>query len=135
MVQNRPKDSPPTFDREEAEKATFRRDPWTEVPAKQRGTAALKRFLANTLSSRIRKAFPEVQRTIKELLAKEKDYLESLGDERPGQERRREYLLKMGRYQELARNSLENPERLPTSAMKLRGLTNTAMEDFANNIN
>ncbi|OBT80178.1 hypothetical protein VF21_00583 [Pseudogymnoascus sp. 05NY08] len=135
VVQNRPKDPPPTFDQEEAEKATFRRDPWTEIPAKQRGTPALKKFLASTLSSRIRKAFPEVQRKIKVLLAKEMNYLDSLGEERLSQERRREYLLKIvGRYQELARDSLSNPERLPSSAMKLRGLTKTAMEGFANNM-
>jgi hypothetical protein len=135
VVQNRPKDPPPTFDQEEAEKATFRRDPWTEIPAKQRGTPALKKFLASTLSSRIRRAFPEVQRKIKVLLAKEMDYLASLGEARLSQERRREYLLKIvGRYQELARDSLSNPERLPSSAMKLRGLTKTAMEDFANNM-
>ncbi|OBT42407.1 hypothetical protein VE00_06005 [Pseudogymnoascus sp. WSF 3629] len=135
VVQNRPKDPPPTFDQEEAEKATFRRDPWTEIPAKQRGTPALKKFLASTLSSRIRTAFPEVQRKIKVLLAKETDYLASLGEARLSQERRREYLLKIvGRYQELARDSLSNPERLPSSAMKLRGLTKTATEDFANNM-
>lgn len=135
VVQNRPKDPPPTFNQEEAEKATFRRDPWTDIPAKQRGTPALKKFLAITLSSRIRTAFPEVQRKIKELLAKEANHLESLGEERLSQERRREYLLKIvGRYQELARDSLSNPERLPSSAMKLRGLTKTAMEGFANNM-
>ncbi|KAL5345943.1 hypothetical protein ACLOAV_008973 [Pseudogymnoascus australis] len=135
VVQNRPKNPSPTFNQEEAEKATFRRDPWTEIPAKQRGTPALKKFLAITLSSRIRTAFPEVQRKIKELLAKETDYLGSLGEERLSQERRREYLLKIvGRYQELARDSLSNPERLPASAMKLRGLTKTAMEGFANNM-
>ncbi|KFZ08451.1 hypothetical protein V501_05960 [Pseudogymnoascus sp. VKM F-4519 (FW-2642)] len=135
VVQNRPKNPSLAFNQEEAEKATFRRDPWTDIPAKQRGTPALKKFLAITLSSRIRTAFPEVQRKIKELLAKETDYLGSLGEERLSQERRREYLLKIvGRYQELARDSLSNPERLPLSAMKLRGLTKTAMEGFANNM-
>lgn len=133
VVQNRPKNPPLLFDREEAEKETFCRHPWTEIPAKQRGIAALKKFLANTLSTRIRKAFPEVQRRIKELLAKERENLENFGEEREGWNERQQYLVRvLKRYQELARESLSNPERLPSSSMKLRGMTRTAMDDFAN---
>lgn len=135
VVQNLPEDAPPTSELQEEERATFSRDPWLEIPAKQRGTAELKKFLANTLSSRIRKAFPELQRRIKDLLTKENDYFTSLGDERPNRERRREYLLNIvGRYQELARDALTSPERLPSDTMKLRGLTQKAMRNFAQDI-
>ncbi|KAH6712291.1 P-loop containing nucleoside triphosphate hydrolase protein [Leptodontidium sp. MPI-SDFR-AT-0119] len=130
VVQNLPEHS--TLDQEAEEKATFRQDPWIEIPAKQRGTAELKKFLANTLSSRIRKAFPEVQKRLKGLLADEHQKLKDLGEERPTSDRRRQYLLKiLGRYQELARDSLTAPERLPSDAMKLRGMTRKAMQDFA----
>jgi hypothetical protein len=132
VVRNLTKDESLSLDREEEEKATFSRDPWLQIPAKQRGTPALKKFLANTLSSRIRKAFPEVQRTLKDRLATENDILTSLGDERSKRGQRREYLLKiLGRYHELAQESLTAPERLPSDSMKLRGLTRTAMKDFA----
>lgn len=135
VVQNRPKNPPLAFDREEAEKETFRRHPWTDIPVKQRGTAALKKFLANTLSTRIRKAFPVVQMRIKELLAKEREHLENFGKERADWNERQQYLVRVvKRYQELAGESLSNPERLPSSAMKLRGMTRTAMDDFANNM-
>ncbi|KAG4431228.1 hypothetical protein IFR05_013287 [Cadophora sp. M221] len=130
VVQNLPEDS--KLDQEAEEKATFRQDPWIEIPAKQRGTAELKKFLANTLSSRIRKAFPDVQKKLKALLADEHRRLNALGEERPTADRRRQYLLKiLGRFQELARDSLVAPERLPSDAMKLRGMTQKAMQDFA----
>ncbi len=87
VVQNLPEES--TLDREEEEKATFRKDPWLEIPAKQRGATELKKFLANTLSCRIRRAFPEVQRKIKELCAIEHEKLRNLGNERPTSELRR----------------------------------------------
>ncbi|KAH7360322.1 P-loop containing nucleoside triphosphate hydrolase protein [Rhexocercosporidium sp. MPI-PUGE-AT-0058] len=130
VVQNLPEDS--TLDQETEEMTTFRQEPWIEIPAKQRGTAELKKFLANTLSSRIRKAFPDVQKKLKVLLAHEHQKLTALGEERPTADRRREYLLKiLGRYQELARDSLMAPERLPSDAMKLRGMTQSAMQNFA----
>lgn len=127
-----PEDAPETFDRVEEEKETFSRQPWTQIPVKQRGTTELKRFLATTLSSRIRKAFPEVQRKIELQLKTEKEFLESLGKERLSREQRREYLYDiLGRYHELALDALKAPERLPSDAMKLRGLTQKAMKNFA----
>jgi hypothetical protein len=135
VVHNLPKDALPTLNHEEEERATFSRDPWLEIHPKQRGTAELKKFLANTLSSRIRKAFPEVQRRIKALLDTENVYLRSLGQERPSHEQRRAYLHSIvGRYQRLAQDALTAPFKLPSDAMKLRGLTQKAMQDFADNM-
>ncbi|KAL2066683.1 hypothetical protein VTL71DRAFT_2755 [Oculimacula yallundae] len=130
VVRNLPQDS--KLDQETEEATMFRREPWIEIPVKQRGTAELKKFLANTLSSRIRKAFPDVQKKLKVRLTDEHSRLAGLGEERPSADRRREYLLKiLGRYQELARDSLMAPERLPSDTMKLRGMTQSAMQGFA----
>jgi hypothetical protein len=135
VVQNLPEGAPPTSNLQEEEKSTFSRGPWLEIPAKQRGTTELKKFLANTLSSRIRKAFPELQRKIKDLLVTQNEYLTTLGEERRSPERRREYLLNIvGRFQELARDALTAPDRLPSDDMKLRGLTQKAMRSFSDDM-
>jgi hypothetical protein len=135
VVQNTPDKAPTTFDREAEENATFSRDPWNQIPTKQRDILELKKFLANTLSSRIQDAFPDVQRRIKHLLATENSYFKSLGDERRTLEHREKYIHKVvATYQELARMALTAPDRLPSDGMKLRGLTITAMKNFAQNM-
>lgn len=132
VVQNLTEDAYQTANLQEKERELFTRDPWLEIPVRQRGTAELKRFLASTLSSRIRKAFPDLQRRIKDLLAAEKVYLAGLGHERDTPERKRAYLLQIvGRYQELARDALNAPARLPSDDMKLLGLTRRAEHKFA----
>lgn len=118
--------------REEQEKATFSSGPWLEIPARQRGTTELKRFLAQLLSSRIRKAFPEAQRRLRELLAEEQMHLKTFGNERLKAEQRRDYIHNIVlKYQDLARDALTAPERLPTDEMKLRGLTQKIFQEFA----
>lgn len=132
VVQNPKADVSPTTGLQEQERELFSRDPWLEIPVRQRGTAALRRFLASTLSSRIRKAFPDLQRRIKDLLATENENLAGLGHERDTPERKRAYILQIvGRYQELARDALNAPARLPSDDMKLLGRTRRAEHKFA----
>jgi hypothetical protein len=132
VVQNRGPNPASPLEREQAEKTTLSKPPWIDIPEQQRGTAKLKVFLANILCTRIREAFPDMHRTIAKSLAKEKENLASLGDDRSDPAQRREYLLTLvGRYQELTRCTLKSPEELAFDEMKLRGMAHHAAESFA----
>ena len=134
VVQNQHPDAP-SSDREEEENKTFGKELWLGIPTDRRGTSALKQYLANTLCKRIREVFPGMKVTIKRLLVAERDILEELGDARPEHEDRHAYLRKIARrYQTLAYQALRAPDELPSDDMKLRGIVQTAHENFAEDV-
>lgn len=72
---------------------------------------------------------------IMHLLAEERKTLAQLGDERPTRNEQHKYLREIARrYQALAYHALNSPEELPSDEMKLRGLTRTAAELFADTV-
>ncbi|KFZ14601.1 hypothetical protein V502_06004 [Pseudogymnoascus sp. VKM F-4520 (FW-2644)] len=132
VVQNKKLNAPSSFDQEEEENATFGNGLWVTIPTRQRGTAALKEFLAHALCRRIREVFPSMKSRIMHLLAEQRKMLAQLGDERPTPNEQHKYLREIARrYQKLAYHALNSPEELPFDDMKLRGLTRTAAELFA----
>ncbi|KAE9365430.1 P-loop containing nucleoside triphosphate hydrolase protein [Stipitochalara longipes BDJ] len=133
VVQNCGPESASRLNREQAEKTTLSKPPWVDIPEQQRGTSKLKVFLANILCRRIRESFPGLRKKIAELLAKEKDNLIKLGNDRTDPAKQREYLLSLvASYQELAQYALKSPEELASNEMKLRGMVRHAAESFAN---
>ncbi|KFX86692.1 hypothetical protein V490_08938 [Pseudogymnoascus sp. VKM F-3557] len=135
VVQNKKLNAPSSFDREEAESATLSKGLWATIPNRQRGTAALKKFLAYSLCKRIREVFPSMKLRIMHLLAEQRKVLARLGDERPTRNEQHKYLREIARrYQLLAYHALNSPEELPSDEMKLRGLTRTAAELFADTV-
>lgn len=131
VTQNPDFESPLSTNYKELEQATFSKFPWTQLPLQQRGIASLKEFLAKLLCRQIRIAFPEMQKTIRGLLAEQEDKLLQLGPERPD-DQRLQYLLHVVRdYNNLAQQALTSPENLPSPAMKLRGLTRTGTDRFS----
>ncbi|OBT75242.1 hypothetical protein VF21_05671 [Pseudogymnoascus sp. 05NY08] len=135
VVQNKKLNAPSSFDQEEEENATFGNGLWVTIPTRQRGTAALKKFLAHALCRRIREVFPSMKSRIMHLLAEERKMLAQLGDERPTRNEQHKYLREIARrYQALAYHALNSPEELPSDEMKLRGLTRTAAELFADTV-
>jgi DNA-directed RNA polymerase subunit F len=72
---------------------------------------------------------------IMHLLAEQRKMLAQLGDERPTPNEQHKYLREIARrYQALAYHALNSPEELPSDEMKLRGLTRTAAELFADTV-
>ncbi|KFY41097.1 hypothetical protein V494_03202 [Pseudogymnoascus sp. VKM F-4513 (FW-928)] len=135
VVQNKKLNAPSSFDREEAEDATLSNGLWATIPNRQRGTAALKKFLAYSLCKRIREVFPSMKSRIMHLLEEQRKILTQLGDERPTLNEQHKYLREIARrYQFLAYHALNSPEELPSDEMKLRGLTRTAAESFADKV-
>jgi hypothetical protein len=134
VVQNQQPGAPES-DREKEENATFSKDQWLSIPAHQRGTAALKKYLANTLCKRIREVFPGMKATIVQLLSAERNILQQLGEARPQYEDRHKYLRRIARrYQALAYQAWKAQEELPSDEMKLHGMVRTADDNFAEKI-
>jgi hypothetical protein len=115
-------DAPTSFDREREEAVTFNKHPWIEIPAEQRGTAMLKKYLANLLCRRIRESFPSMQNTVAKLLAAERIRRDSLGEPRSEHPARLAHLMSIVKeFQDLANKALRSPEGLPSDDIKLCG--------------
>lgn len=131
VVQNRGQDAAPDFDRKAAELETFSKEPWLQIPPRQRGTAALRSYLAKSLSQRIRAAFPNMQDKVRELLQKERARRETFGEARPNYEQRRVYLRHItSQFETLAWKSLYSPSDLPTNELNLKGPTQRENDNF-----
>jgi hypothetical protein len=133
VVQNKGyRDTSSSFDRENAERSTFSKDPWLKIEERRRGTPKLKTFLSNLLSRRIREGFPEMQNAVQVRLKQEKEKLKALGEARPERDMQKAYLSAIAlKFQTLAGDALNNPQDLPSVEMKLRGMADTAKHDFA----
>jgi hypothetical protein len=135
VVQNSGPKGSASFDLKQEDSATFGKNPWSDIPVQQRGTAMLKKFLANLLCRRIRETFPTMQRKIGELLELERSRLTQLGDPRPEHSDRQNYLVSIAeKFRSLSRQALRSPEELPSDDMKLRGLAKRARDEFAQEI-
>ncbi|KAH6666614.1 P-loop containing nucleoside triphosphate hydrolase protein [Halenospora varia] len=135
VVHNRGPQASASYDREHEENTTFGKDPWTEVPEEQRGTAMLKKHLANLLCQRIRDAFPGMLNTVTKLLEAERTHRQSFGEPRNDHSQKLSYLASVvGRFQTLALQSLRSPGDLPSDSMKLRGLSEKEKAAFAEDI-
>jgi len=130
-VQNRPKNPPPSFDRETEERKTFSNASWAGLPEQQRGTVNLKRYLADFLCRRIRESFPTMQEKVRKMLDDEVNRLEGFGKPRVEHSDRINYLMGIvNRYQDLANKSLKSPGELPKDSVKLRGMTRKLNMEF-----
>ncbi|KAI1842523.1 hypothetical protein JX266_011277 [Neoarthrinium moseri] len=123
VVRNRKTEDGPDFDLEASEASLFSQDPWTNVPKSRRGSAMLKKFLAQFLSSRIRKEFPILQSKVQDLLQKNLQARKALGAPRPSHQDRVQYLNDVvHRFHSAAKLALEQPGHLPSQGMRVRNL-------------
>lgn len=130
-VQNRPEKATPSFDREAEERKTFSKASWAGIPEEQRGTANLKRYLADLLCRRIRESFPTMQEKVSKMLKEEIKCKSSLGKARETHSERLNYLMSIvNEYQDLAIKSLKSPGELPMDSVKLRGMARKLNLDF-----
>jgi hypothetical protein len=127
-----PHDDSLLFDRDEAEKSLFCKEPWCQISQDRRGTANLKKFLSTLLCQRIRDGFPEMQKSVERLLTAEYVRLLELGKPRETLALQRAYLVEITqRFQNLAKKALNKPEDLPSDGMRLRGLVQRSKSSFA----
>jgi hypothetical protein len=93
-----------------------------DIPEDQRGTAALKKYLASLLCRRIRDAFPGMLNTVTKLLEAEKLRRRGMGESRVDHLHKQAYLMRIvDTYRTLALQALRSPTDLQDDNMKLRG--------------
>lgn len=135
VVHNPDFEDPVSSNYRKAEEITLSKAPWLKLEPERRGIAVLKEFLAKLLCKQIRVAFPEMQKTIRAMLAAQEEKLARLGKPRQEPQERFQYLMNIVReYNHLAQQALTSPENLPSADMKLRGFERMATDEFAEDI-
>lgn len=111
----------------------FNSAPWNVLSPERRGTQALKRYLAELLTSRIRETFPTMLNTLRERVNSTTAKLEGLGSARETLEGKRAFLTKIAQeFNSLALQALRGRyDLLAANNLKLRRLIREANDNFA----
>ncbi|KAF4983038.1 hypothetical protein FZEAL_1463 [Fusarium zealandicum] len=131
LVRNRADKDGDSFDLRAAEKSLFDKAPWNIVPQNRLGSAALKAYLGEVLSSRIRACFPELCKGIRSRLDEKRSQRQSLGEPRETHSAKQQYAISaVSQFQKFAGLALDRPEGLPESVRGLRWEVSNLNRDF-----
>ncbi|UPK94571.1 hypothetical protein LCI18_005506 [Fusarium solani-melongenae] len=121
LVRNRADKDGDSFDQKAVEQSLFSTAPWNRVPQDCLGSTALKTYLGNVLSSKIRDCFPKLYEEIESTLSQKLAEKESLGEPRDTHAAKQQYAINTVRkFEQMAGWALERPEELPESVRRLR---------------
>lgn len=120
-------------ERHDKETKFFNSTPWNALSPERRGTQALKRYLAEILSTRILETFPTMLATLRERVKSTTSKLEGLGSARGTLEEKRAFLIKIAQeFNSLASQALcGRYDSLAANNLKLRRLVREANDTFS----
>lgn len=133
VVRNRGKSDPPELDIAAEEEKLFGAGPWASISRSRRGSVALKTYLGDLLSKRIRAAFPEIVASIEKQLSERLAEKTTLGDPRDSHSKRQQYLSSVvQKFASKAKLALEAPGCLGEKPMELRKAIHDLNYEFDN---
>ncbi|KAL8725643.1 MAG: hypothetical protein Q9166_007220 [cf. Caloplaca sp. 2 TL-2023] len=122
-------------ERNHRETEFFDQAPWTELPGSQRGTQALKKFLADLLCQRNKKTFPSILTTIRSRREATLKELQAMGAPRDTTDDKRAYLTGIAqRFYNLTSQALDGKYQSGHDNLKIRRNVREAKDAFASNM-